>query len=81
MVTSTNPPTTLSSSDEENIFQPLEHQKSLERKLVQWEEGDKANPLNWTTAYKSWITFQLGMLALAASAGSSITSPVRTTPF
>lgn len=43
--------------------------------LVDWEPDDKANPRNWSTPYKSWITFQLGMLALAASLGSSIISP------
>ena len=43
--------------------------------MVDWESNDKANPLNWSTPYKSWITFQLGMLALAASLGSSIISP------
>jgi len=44
--------------------------------LVEWDgPDDKANPRNWSTGYKSWITFQLGMLALAASLGSSIISP------
>jgi len=43
--------------------------------LVGWEPGEQANPMNWATTYKSWITFQLGMLALAASLGSSIISP------
>ena len=43
--------------------------------LVDWEPEDKTNPRNWSTPYKSWITFQLGMLALAASLGSSIISP------
>ncbi|KAL6713992.1 hypothetical protein ACLMJK_008486 [Lecanora helva] len=43
--------------------------------LVDWEPNDTSNPRNWSTSYKSWITFQLGMLALAASLGSSIISP------
>lgn len=44
--------------------------------LVTWDgDTDKENPRNWSTGYKSWITFQLGMLALAASMGSSIISP------
>ncbi|RDI89026.1 Pre-mRNA-splicing factor [Venturia inaequalis] len=43
--------------------------------LVKWDENDPKNPFNWTTRYKAWITFQLGMLALAASLGSSIISP------
>lgn len=45
--------------------------------LVDWDEGEAANPRNWSTFRKSWITFQLGMLALAAAAGSSIISPAQ----
>jgi MFS family permease len=45
--------------------------------LVDWDEGDQANPRNWSTGYKSWITFQLSMLALAASLGSSIIAPAQ----
>lgn len=47
--------------------------------LVGWEENDKENPRNWSTAYKSWITFQLGMFGLAASVGTSIISPAEVT--
>lgn len=43
--------------------------------LVHWEENEQANPKNWSTLYKCFITFQLGMVALAASLGSSIISP------
>ncbi|TLD37454.1 MFS general substrate transporter [Venturia nashicola] len=43
--------------------------------LVKWDDNDPKNPFNWTLKHKSWITFQLGMLALAASLGSSIISP------
>lgn len=47
-----------------------------ERILVDWDgDDDQGNPRNWSTLYKSWITFQLGMLALSASLGSSIISP------
>ncbi|KAF7978178.1 hypothetical protein HWV62_1376 [Athelia sp. TMB] len=35
--------------------------------LVVWYENDEEHPRNWSTAYKSWITFQLGMLTLAAN--------------
>jgi hypothetical protein len=42
--------------------------------LVKWDENDVLNPQNWTANYKWWVTFQLGMLALAGSLGSSITS-------
>ncbi|KAK3068873.1 hypothetical protein LTR53_013236, partial [Teratosphaeriaceae sp. CCFEE 6253] len=43
--------------------------------LVKWDEGEKTNPRNWSNGYKGFITFQLGMLALAASLGSSIIAP------
>ena len=43
--------------------------------IVDWEDGDKDNPRNWSTRYKCWCTFQLGMLAMAAAAGSSIIAP------
>jgi hypothetical protein len=47
--------------------------------IVDWDgPDDKENPRNWTTGYKSWITFQLSMLALAASLGSSIIAPGET---
>ncbi|RAK94076.1 bicyclomycin resistance protein [Aspergillus costaricaensis CBS 115574] len=46
--------------------------------LVKWEENDPENPHNFSTAYKCWITFQLGLLALSASLGSSIISPAET---
>jgi hypothetical protein len=43
--------------------------------LVTWKPNDRLNPRNWSTTYKSWLTFQLGMMALTASLGSSILSP------
>ncbi|KAI5246875.1 MFS general substrate transporter [Aureobasidium subglaciale] len=45
--------------------------------LVGWDPGEEANPMNWSTTHKSFITFILGMLALAASLGSSIISPAQ----
>ena len=47
--------------------------------LVRFDEGDPANPQNWSSWYKVWITFLLGMLALSASLGSSIISPATDT--
>jgi hypothetical protein len=48
--------------------------------LVDWDgDDDQDNPRNWPNGYKYWITFQLGMLALAASLGSSIISPANQT--
>ena len=65
--------------DEENpshVNSEKEKEKDEKKSyLVDWEPNDKANPRNWSTSYKSWITFQLGMLALSASLGSSIISP------
>ncbi|EMC96487.1 hypothetical protein BAUCODRAFT_476915 [Baudoinia panamericana UAMH 10762] len=42
---------------------------------VEWEPGETTNPRNWSTLYKAFITFLLGMLALSASLGSSIIAP------
>ncbi|KAF2668479.1 MFS general substrate transporter [Microthyrium microscopicum] len=47
----------------------------LERLEVKWKDNDPENPYNWSTKKKSWITFQLGMLALAGSAASAIIAP------
>jgi hypothetical protein len=64
-------------SEDEAKPQPLkeDNTENLEKHLVGWEENDPANPRNWSTGYKRWITFQLGMVALAASLGSSIIAP------
>lgn len=43
--------------------------------LVRWDQADPMNPQNWPDRYKWWVTFQLGMLALAGSLGSSIMTP------
>jgi MFS family permease len=43
--------------------------------LVKWEENDPANPRNWKSSYKAFLTFQLGMLALCGSFGSSVIAP------
>lgn len=69
--------------DEENPSAPAQSNSNAKPKdderpdpfLVTWEENDPKNPYNWTLRHKAWITFQLGMLALAASLGSSIIAP------
>jgi hypothetical protein len=63
--------------DEENTpaSKGEQQHESKDPNLVEWDEDDRENPRNWSTMYKCWITFQLGMLALAASLGSSIISP------
>lgn len=43
--------------------------------IVKWDRDDPLNPQNWSVRYKWWVTFQLGMLALAGSLGSSIMTP------
>lgn len=48
--------------------------------LVTWDgEDDPENPQNWSTSFKSWVTFQLSMLAFAASLASSIIAPANET--
>jgi len=65
-------------NDEEHTL-PLSDAEEKERRdpnIVDWDgDVDPANPRNWSQGYKNWITFQLGMLALAASLGSSIIAP------
>ncbi|PYH97856.1 bicyclomycin resistance protein [Aspergillus ellipticus CBS 707.79] len=61
-------------ADEEKARKP----SGPDPNLVGWEENDPENPQNFSTAYKCWITFQLGLLALSASLGSSIISPAET---
>lgn len=43
--------------------------------IVKWDTDDPENPYDWSTLYKTWITFQLSMLALAASVTSSMIAP------
>lgn len=61
--------------DETQHPHPEDHPEQKAAFEVGWEENDPANPRNWSNLYKAWITFQLGMLALAASLGSSIIAP------
>jgi len=65
-------------SDEELALaaKAKEESNAKDPNVVDWDgDDDKENPRNWSSGYKNWITFQLGMLALAASTGSSIISP------
>ncbi|KAI9927494.1 hypothetical protein ASPWEDRAFT_119309 [Aspergillus wentii DTO 134E9] len=63
--------------DEEKAVRQVAPESS-DQHVVGWEDNDPENPHNFSTAYKCWITFQLGMLALSASLGSSIISPAQT---
>ena len=65
-------------NDEENALPTAEVDRNKENEtiLVGWDgNNDQENPLNWSNGYKWWITFQLSMLAMAASLGSSIIAP------
>jgi hypothetical protein len=43
--------------------------------IVKFEDDDPENPMNFSGRYKAYLTFQMGMLALASSLGSSIIAP------
>jgi len=62
---------------EANATLPAKDGKEQERDafLVKFEDGDRENPRNWHPYYKCFLTFQLGMLAMAGSLGSAIISP------
>jgi len=65
-------------NDEEHTLPSVDAKEKEKQNpnIVDWDgDADPANPRNWSKGYKSWITFQLGMLALAASLGSSIIAP------
>lgn len=64
-------------NDEEAALPPPPvAEKERDPNIVDWEgDDDKENPRNWSSGYKSWITVQLGLLALSASLGSSIIAP------
>ena len=47
--------------------------------LVEWINEDEDDPHNWSTPYRAWLTFQLGMLALSASSASAIIAPANLT--
>jgi len=69
---------TVNGEDLENQSHPPPQQPPSEKQdriKVEWDENDPDNPFNWKFSYKCFITFQLGILALAPSMGSSIISP------
>jgi hypothetical protein len=43
--------------------------------LVRFEDGEAANPKNFNTFYKAWVTFVLGLQAFAGAVGSAIVTP------
>jgi len=43
-------------------LEDVKEKGKMDRNIVDWDgDTDPANPRNWSTGYKSWITFQLGM--------------------
>jgi len=62
-------------NDEEKQMPPKQREGEDDANIVTWEVDDKDNPFNWSSGLKVWITFQLGMLAMAGSLASSIVSP------
>ena len=45
--------------------------------LAAFPPDDPANPHCWSTTWKSWMAFQMGMLAFVGSFGSSVISPAQ----
>jgi hypothetical protein len=56
---------------------PNEKVDDKESWIVKFEENDTDNPKNFKTSYKAFLTFQMSMLALSGSLGSSIVSPAQ----
>ncbi|KAH8807427.1 bicyclomycin resistance protein [Xylogone sp. PMI_703] len=46
--------------------------------LVRLEANDPKNPRNFSSVYKAWLVFQMSLLAMVGSLGSSIISPAET---
>lgn len=65
--------------DVEKQTNAVGHDNEADPNIVVWDKDDKENPFNWPSTTKVWITFQLGMLAMAGSLASSIVSPANET--
>lgn len=64
--------------DEENpvSIDTTTYNDSVDPNIITWtDDNDPENPRNWSTAYKAFVTLELGLLAFAASLGSSIITP------
>lgn len=42
---------------------------------VKFDNNDPENPKNFSSLYKIWLVFQMGLLAMCGALGSSIISP------
>lgn len=43
--------------------------------LTKFSENDRENPHSFSSRYKAWLAFQMGLMCLAATLGSSIIAP------
>lgn len=43
--------------------------------LVEFDEGDPTNPINFPSIYKIWLVLQMSMLAFCGLGGASIIAP------
>ncbi|KAK5768491.1 GTPase-activating protein [Elasticomyces elasticus] len=50
-------------------------EKAKDEFLVEWKPNDPANPLNWSTTKKFFVTFQICLLTVSIYTGSSIYTP------
>ncbi|KAK5677565.1 GTPase-activating protein [Elasticomyces elasticus] len=50
-------------------------EKAKDEFLVEWKTNDPANPLNWSTTKKFFVTFQICLLTVSIYTGSSIYTP------
>jgi hypothetical protein len=60
---------------DEELQKPKSESDVTDTHKVDWGPDDGDNPRNFAFRKKVWITFQLGMLAMSASLGSSIIAP------
>ncbi|GAD98454.1 bicyclomycin resistance protein, putative [Paecilomyces variotii No. 5] len=63
---------------EKQVKQP-EPSSSHDSYLVAWDKDDPANPKNFSSGYKMWMTAQMALLAFVGSFGASIISPAEAT--
>jgi hypothetical protein len=62
-------------STEESNTVPFPQKAHADPNQVDWGKNDPESPRGWSTGYKAIITFQLRMLPMSASLGSSIVAP------
>lgn len=63
---------------EKQVKQP-EPSSNHDNYLVAWDKDDPANPKNFSSGYKLWMTTQMALLAFVGSFGASVISPAEAT--